>query len=91
MGEVEYYWLNITQPGIKLVPPEAEVWGLNHWTTREGPILVYFNKKQMFSNLVNITERETDSQIWRANQWGEGSGEGQETDRGFQGTTLCIK
>ena len=37
VGEVEYYWLNITQPGIEPVPPEVEVWGLNLWTIREGP------------------------------------------------------
>ena len=45
----------------------------------------------MFSNLVNITKRETDSQRWRANQWGEGSGEGQDTARGFKGTNTMYK
>ena len=29
------YSILVTQPGIKPVLPAVDVWGLNHWTTRE--------------------------------------------------------
>ena len=32
----------VPQPGIKPVPPAVEAWSLNHWTTREVPIMKFF-------------------------------------------------
>ena len=29
----------VPRPGIELVPPALEAWVLNHWTTREVPLL----------------------------------------------------
>ena len=31
----------VPRPGIELVPPALEAWGLNHWTTREVPLLFF--------------------------------------------------
>ena len=33
----------VPQPEIKpMPPPPVEAWSLNHWTTREVPIFLYF-------------------------------------------------
>ena len=34
----------IPHPGIGPVPPTAEAWSLNHWTTREVPIYSHLNQ-----------------------------------------------
>ena len=36
------YGILILQPGIKSVPPAVEAWSLNHWTTREVPLTIFF-------------------------------------------------
>lgn len=30
----------VPSPGIELMPPALEAWGLNHWITREFPVLL---------------------------------------------------
>ena len=31
----------VPQPGIEPVPPAMEAWRLNHWTTREVPLISF--------------------------------------------------
>ena len=35
---------DLPQPGIRPMPPELEVWSLNHWTAREVPISLFISK-----------------------------------------------
>ena len=37
--------MSVTQPGIELKPSELEVQSLNHWTTREVPRLLFFDRR----------------------------------------------
>ena len=45
-------------PGIKATPPALEVWGLNHWTTKEVP------KGKFFKMLLQAPLPETSSTAW---------------------------
>ena len=39
----------VPRPGIKPTPPALEVWNLNHWTTREVPIILFFTLRNVHS------------------------------------------
>ena len=34
---VRHVGILVPQPGIEPIPPEMEMWHLNHWTTRDVP------------------------------------------------------
>ena len=38
----------VLQPGIEPMPPEMEAWSLSHWTAREVPVNMYFNKRVFY-------------------------------------------
>ena len=42
----------VPQPGIEPVSPAVEAWSLNHWTTREGPVLFLFEFAQPVTQLM---------------------------------------
>jgi len=41
----------IPQPEVELMPSAVEAWSLNHWTTREVPILHFKDKEERESDL----------------------------------------
>ena len=38
-------WILVPQPGMEPTPPVAQVWNLNHWTTREVPAVLDYSPK----------------------------------------------
>ena len=61
------YRILVPQPGIKAMLPAVEVWGLNHWTTREvlskdfsSSVMIsdlHFKKRHFEKNMEKILER----------------------------------
>ena len=46
--------IQVPQPEIEPVPPSVEAWSLNHWTTREVPVyLFWWNVYQIFCLFLN--------------------------------------
>ena len=58
----------VPQPGIKRVPPMVETRRPNHWTAREVPQMLYFNRipwDDITSVGVLFSLREVLEEIWK--------------------------
>ena len=50
----------VPQPGIEHVPPALEAWSLNHWTSREVPMLLFLDEDTLHERS-GLLDSETNS------------------------------